>query len=314
MRGAKSFDEGEERIMSITVCPVTPDFAAEIGDFDLSLTPDPADLAAVKAAFSKYSVLIFPDQNLTADQHLEFASHFGPLETTAGAYGGYRNDKTRIRAELGDASNLDSSGGIWAPDSRLRKLMLSNRIWHTDSSFKYVPAFASLLYARAVAPIGGQTEFADQRAGYDALPDDMKTRLHRLIAEHSLMYSRERLGFSDFNEEERRVLAPQPQMLVRTIPENQRKSLYVSSHAGAIRGMSQADALALIDQLLSHTTQRQFVYCHRWRLHDVVMWDNRCTLHRGRDFDDLRWRRDVQRATVSDTKNTCEQEGVSVAA
>src|SRR6266566_1945176 len=239
--------------MAISVYPVTENFAAEIGDLDLARPLDPADLAAIKAAFATYAVLIFPDQQLTQEQHLAFAARFGPLELTIAVH-------------------------------------------------------------RKDAPLRVHKEFADVRAAYDALPEAMKRRLEGLVAEHSIFNSRGRLGFSNFSEDERQSLPPVPQALVRVIAESGRKSLYLASHAGRIFGMPDAEGRALIDQLIEHATRRQFVYTHRWRVNDLVMWDDRCTMHRGTAFDDLRFRRDVQRATVSDVANTCEQEGLSVAA
>src|SRR5579863_3210502 len=299
--------------MAITVCPVTESFAAEIGDIDLSRPIEPADLAAVKEAFSRYAVLVFPDQHLSDDQHLDFARHFGPLETTIALF--RKDAKLRVRKEFADVSNLDSENEMWGKDSRQRMFQLGNRLWHTDSSFKRLPARASLLYARSVIPpVGGHTEFADERAAYDALPESMKRRLDTLVVEHSIFNSRARLGFSNFSEEERQGLPPVPQVLVRTIPESGRKSLYLASHAGRIFGMAEAEGRALIDELVAHATQRQFVYTHRWRLRDLVIWDNRCTMHRGTDFDDLRWKRDMQRATVCDVANSCEQAGIKVEA
>ena len=298
--------------MAISVYPVTEDFAAEIGDLDLARPLDPADLAAVKAAFATYAVLIFPDQQLTQEQHLAFAALFGPLEMTIAVH---RQDAPlRVRKEFADVSNLNHKDKVWGKDSRTRQFQLANRLWHTDSSFKRLPALASLLYARAIAPAGGHTEFADERAAYDALPEAMKRRLVGLVAEHSIFNSRGRLGFTNFSEEERQGLPPVPQVLVRVIPESGRKSLYLASHAGRIFGMPDAEGRALIDELIEHATRRQFVYTHRWRVHDLVMWDDRCTMHRGTAFDDLRFRRDVQRATVSDVANTCEQEGIGIAA
>jgi alpha-ketoglutarate-dependent 2,4-dichlorophenoxyacetate dioxygenase len=191
---------------------------------------------------------------------------------------------------------------------------LGNRLWHTDSSFKRLPARASLLYARTIPPVGGHTEFADERAAYDALSGDMKRRIDGLVVEHSIFTSRARLGFTNFSDEERQGLPPVPQVLVRTIPETGRKSLYLASHAGRVFGMPEDEGRALIDQLVAHATQRQFVYTHRWRVHDLVIWDNRCTMHRGADFDDLRWKRDMQRATVCDIANSCEQAGIAVEA
>jgi alpha-ketoglutarate-dependent 2,4-dichlorophenoxyacetate dioxygenase len=298
--------------MAITVCPVTPYFAAEIGDVDLSKPIASDDVQAIKHAFATYAVLIFPDQHLSQDAHLDFAKVFGPLETTIALY---RNDQPlRVRAEFADVSNLDPKNEVWGKDSRQRMFQLGNRLWHTDSSFKRLPALASLLYARSIPSIGGHTEFADERAAYDALPDNTKRRVEGLVAEHSIFNSRAKLGFSNFSDEERQSMPPVPQVVVRTLPESGRKSLYLASHIGRVLGMPDAESGALIDELIAHTTQRQFIYTHRWRVHDLVIWDNRCTMHRGTDFDDLRWKRDMQRATVRDVANSCEQEGVAIAA
>ncbi|MGH7916203.1 MAG: TauD/TfdA dioxygenase family protein, partial [Candidatus Binataceae bacterium] len=254
--------------MAITVCPVTSSFAAEIGDVDLARPLDTAQVAAVKQAFWDYGVLIFPGQMLTQREHADFARNFGPLETTIAAlnYG----KKLRLPTDLVDISNLNSRDQVWSEHSRSRRFSLGNRLWHTDSSFKYLPARASLLYALTISPIGGHTEFADMRAAYDALPNEMKVRLEGLVAEHSLATSRARTGFSNFTQAERDNLPPVPQVVVRTIAENGRKSLYLASHAGRIIGMAEADGRALIDELLAHASQRQFVYTHRWREHDLV--------------------------------------------
>jgi alpha-ketoglutarate-dependent 2,4-dichlorophenoxyacetate dioxygenase len=296
----------------MTVYPVTESFAAEIGDVDLSQPLSEASRAEIEAAFDRYSVLVFPDQRLTADQHLAFARHFGPLETSIHAV--RKDAKLRVRADLADVSNLDPGESIWGKESRKRMFEMANRMWHSDSSFKRVPAKASLLYARSIPPVGGQTEFADMRAAYDALPDDMKQRLRGLVAEHAIMYSRRKLGFDDFSDEEHQTYPPVPQALVRRHPGSGRMSLFLASHAGRIFGMPEEEGKALLQQLIDHATQRQFVYTHRWRVHDLVMWDNRCTMHRGRPYDDLRWPRDMQRATTSDVAPTCEQEGIAAPA
>jgi alpha-ketoglutarate-dependent 2,4-dichlorophenoxyacetate dioxygenase len=295
--------------MAITASPVTEHFAAEIGDVDLAQPLSAEDFAAIEEAFHAYAVLVFPDQHLTVDQHLDFARRFGPLETSVHAI---RADaKLRLRPDLADISNLDPTEVIWGATSRKRLYEMANRIWHTDSSFKRVPAKASLLYARAIPPVGGHTEFADLRAAWDALPADLQGRIRGLVAEHGIKHSRALLGFTDFSEEESQALPFVPQVLVRRHPGSGRLTLYLASHAGRIYGMADADGKALLAQLTEHATQRQFVYTHRWRQHDLVMWDNRCTMHRGRPFDDLRRRRDMQRATVSDVAPTCEQEGLA---
>jgi alpha-ketoglutarate-dependent 2,4-dichlorophenoxyacetate dioxygenase len=298
--------------MAINVYPVTPSFAAEIGDVDLSAPVASGDLQDIKDAFAKYAVLIFTDQHLSQDQHLDFARLFGPLETTIALH--RKDARLRVPKEFADVSNISPDNEVWGKDSRQRLFQLGNRLWHTDSSFKRLPALASLLYARSIPPVGGHTEFADERAAYDALPEDMKRRLASLVAEHSIFNSRARLGFTSFSDEERQGMPPVPQVLVRTIPESGRKSLYLASHAGRIFGMPEQDGRALIDELVAHAAQRQFVYTHRWRIHDLVIWDNRCTMHRGTVFDDLRWKRDMQRATVCDAANSCEQAGIRIEA
>jgi alpha-ketoglutarate-dependent 2,4-dichlorophenoxyacetate dioxygenase len=297
--------------MKITVLPVTEDFVAEIGDIDLSRRIDASDLVGIKEAFAKYAVLIFPDQHLSADEHLEFARYFGPLDLSIAVH--RKDTALRVREELTDVSNLDTRDEIWLKESRRRLFQLGARLWHTDNSFKRVPARLSLLYARAIPPLGGRTEFADERAAYDALDADTKQRLGGLVVEHSIYNSRARLGFDDFSEEERAAMPPTAQALVRRIPESGRKSLYLASHAGRILGMPEREGRALVDQLIAHATQRQFVYSHRWRVRDVVMWDERCTMHRGTEFDDLRWKRDLQRATIRDAANSCELEDICAA-
>ncbi|HEX7810588.1 MAG TPA: TauD/TfdA family dioxygenase, partial [Burkholderiales bacterium] len=214
------------------VSPVTEHFAAEIGDLDLSKALSAEDRAELEAAFNRYSVLVFPDQHLSTDQHLEFARAFGPLETTIHAT---RSDaQLRVRAEIADVSNLSPGDQIWGKESRKRMFEMGNRMWHTDSSFRRLPAKASLLYSRSIPPVGGQTEFADMRAAYDALPDDMKQRLQGLVAEHAIMYSRMKLGFTDFSDEEKQTLPPVPQVLVRRHAGSGRMGLYLASHAGRI--------------------------------------------------------------------------------
>jgi alpha-ketoglutarate-dependent 2,4-dichlorophenoxyacetate dioxygenase len=284
--------------MPISIFPVTPRFAAEVGDIDLAQPLDAETLQAVREAFATYAVLVFPSQTITVEQHLAFARHFGPLEVTVQR--ALRDEKLRVREEIADIANMDATGKLWTKDARIRLFQMGNRLWHTDSSFKHPSGYASLLYARSVAPFGGHTEFADLRAACDALPMAQKARLQGLIAEHSLIYSRRRLGFTKFTPEEEVAFAPVRRPLLRRIPESGRETLYIASHIGRIEGMADADAEALVAELIAHATQRQFVYTHRWRAGDLVMWDNRCTMHRGTEYEDTRWPRDLQRATTSD--------------
>jgi alpha-ketoglutarate-dependent 2,4-dichlorophenoxyacetate dioxygenase len=295
----------------VSIHAVTPDFVAEVGDVALNKV-SPEDLAAIRAAFTKYAVLVFPDQEFDDDSQLAFARHFGPLETTV--FMARKGHNLRLHQNMADVGNLDAENRILETNNRQRLYNLGNRLWHTDSSFKRLPAYCSMLHARSIPPIGGHTEFADMRAAYDALPDSTKERIAGLVAEHSIMTSRGKLGFKDFDESERAAFAPVPQVLVRRLPDSGRMSLYIASHAGAIRGMQDDEARQLIDELTAHATQRQFVHAHRWRENDLVIWDNRCTMHRGMEFDDQRYKRDMRRATVSDVAPTCEQMGLSVAA
>jgi len=284
--------------MAISLFPVTPSFAAEVGDIDLSRPLDTETLAAVREAFAAFAVLVFPSQELTTEQHLAFAKNFGPLEVTVRR--SMVHKKLRVREEIADIANFDDDGKIWKKGSRYRLFQMGNRLWHTDSSFKAPSGYASLLYARSVAPFGGHTEFADLRAAYDAMPAQTKSRMRGLVGEHSLLFSRRRLGFTEFTAPERAAFAPVRRPLVRRIPESGRESLYIASHIGAIEGMTDAETEALLAELIAHATQRQFVYTHRWRVGDLVMWDNRCTMHRGTEYEDTRWPRDLQRATTSD--------------
>ena len=194
--------------MTVTIQPVTPSFAAEVGDIDLGRPISPQDLAAIKQAFTRYAVLVFPDQTFSDESHLDFARHFGPLETSVFKL---RTDhKMRLHEQMADVGNLDANDNILDTNDRVRLYQLGNRLWHTDSSFKRVPAYCSLLHGRAIPPIGGHTEFADLRAAYDALPEATRRRIEGLVAEHSLMTSRARLGFTDFDEIERKARPPRP--------------------------------------------------------------------------------------------------------
>ena len=290
--------------------PVTAHFVAEVGDVDLSQPLGDADWDAIQKAFWKYAVLVFPAQALSVEEHLAFARRFGPLETSIEEY--RPGAEMRVPPEIADVSNLTADNTIWDEHSTRRLHEMGNRLWHTDSSFRRTPAFASLLYARSIPPVGGRTEFADLRAAYDALSESRKLDLEGLVAEHCIRYSRARIGFKDFSEEEIQAMPPVPQVLVRRLPQTGRRTLYLAAHAGRIFGLPDEAGKALIDELIAHATLSEFVYIHRWRVNDLVMWDDRCTMHRGTAFDDVRWPRDVQRATVCDIAPTCEQEGIRV--
>jgi alpha-ketoglutarate-dependent 2,4-dichlorophenoxyacetate dioxygenase len=294
--------------MPVTVTAIDPvlrpDFAARVTGIDLREPARPEDIAAIEAAIARFGVLVFHDQEISDDQQLAFSRHFGPLEQASGDL--TPPEKRRIPMTLNDISNLDREGRVLARDDKRRLFSLGNMLWHSDSSFKEAPARYSLLSARIIPGEGGNTEFADMRAAYDALDERTKREIEDLVTEHSQLYSRGALGFTDFTEEERAQCTPVKQRLVRRHPVSGRKSLFLSAHIGAIDGMPIPEARMLIRDLTEHATQRQFVYAHVWRQHDLVMWDNRCTMHRARRYDATQVR-DMRRTTVSDERSTLAQ-------
>jgi alpha-ketoglutarate-dependent 2,4-dichlorophenoxyacetate dioxygenase len=295
--------------MAIELTPLHPTLGAELRGVDLSRPVEPAAFAEIDAAFSQYGILVFPEQAVTDEQQLAFSRLFGPLEVNPN----YAGAKMRLRTDVADISNLDAEGRVLARDDRRNVFNLGNQLWHTDSSFKHVPAKCSLLSARelpAPGPMGGgETEFADLRAAWDALPEARKRELEGLVVEHSIFRSRSQIGFADFNDEIFKQLPAVPQTLVRHHRYSGRTSLYLASHASHIIGWPVEKGRALIEELIAFATRPQFVYRHRWTVGDIVIWDNRCTMHRGRPYDDTQ-RRVLHRTTVSDVANTLEQEGL----
>ncbi len=292
--------------MSITVTPAHPDFAAEIAGVDVSRPLNPADRQAIEDAIDRYAVVVFRSQTLDDEKQVAFARNFGPIASSALKLR-HRDIKHRIESsDVADISNLDGDGNVLKPDARRRLDGLANRLWHTDASFRAVPGALSMLYAHVIPEEGGDTEFADLRAAYDALPEAKKNELEGLVAEHSIWRSREQLGVVQYTEEERASLPPVPQRLVRTHPGSHRKTLYLAAHASHILGMPVADGRLIILDLIEHATQPRFVHAHRWAKGDLVIWDNRCTMHRARPFDTTKVR-DLRRVTTRDVASTLEQ-------
>jgi alpha-ketoglutarate-dependent 2,4-dichlorophenoxyacetate dioxygenase len=297
--------------MTLSVRPLSDVFAAEVDGVDLA-RPVPADtVAQIEAAIAEHAVLVFRHQRITDEQQLAFSRCFGELEETRGT-GISKPGELRLHPAFADVSNLDVDNSVLARDNRRRLYSLGNLLWHSDSSFKPIPAAYSLLSGRIVVDKGGETEFADMRAAYDALDDETKAEVADLTCEHSLIYSRELLGFDDLTEAERATMRPVRQTLIRTHPLSGRKSIYLASHIGKIIGWPTPEARAFIHDLTEHATQRRFVYTHKWRPFDLVMWDNRCTMHRARRYDASQVR-DMRRTTVAGTMPTVAQEPLAAA-
>ena len=289
----------------LTVTPIQPHFGARIEGADLRRPLAPEEFTVIDGAMGRYGFVVIPGQDIDDDQQMAFAACFGPIEQTRATVD---VEKQRLKHfAMNDISNLDEKGEILAADDRRRFFSLGNRLWHSDSSFKATPAKHSLLHARSIPPEGGETEFADMRAAWETLPAAMQNQIRDLVCDHSLIYSRAQLGFAEWTEAERRQFAPVPQRLVRRHAESGRMSLFLSSHIGRIHGMPTPEAMMLIRDLMEHATQPRFVHTHRWAVGDLVMWDNRCTLHRGRPYDDKRYKRDMRRVTLADVAPTLEQ-------
>lgn len=295
----------EEAPAPHAITQLTPHFAGRMEGLDLSRPLSPDSIAQIRAGMDRHAVLVFPGQSLTDEQQLAFGTQFGEVEDTPTLV-----DQERRRlanAHINDISNIGADGKILPADDRRRMYNLGNLLWHSDSSFKATPALYSMLIAKQIPPSHGETEFVDTRVAWDHLPDDLKTLAKDLVCDHSLIFSRAQLGFDAFSEEEAKRCEPVPQRLVRRHPGSDRLALYLSAHIGRIHGWQVPEALALIRELTEFATQRAFVYQHRWTVGDLVMWDNRCTMHRGLRYDDKRYPRDMRRVTLSDSAPTLEQ-------
>ena len=271
--------------MSVSIRPLHPVFVGEVAGIDCCRSLAAHDVAALEAGMDRYAVLVFRNQFINDDEQLAFTRHFGELEAYRTPGHIRRRDAQRLGPGMADFSNLDKHGDIMPADDRVWFFKLADRLWHSDSSFRPVPAKYSLLSARVLPSWGGDTGFADMRAAYDALDARTKAEIEDLVCLHSLIYSRAAIGFTDLSPEEQAAFQPVPQRLVRTHPVTGRKSLFLSAHAGEIEGMALPQARMLLLDLTEFATRERFVYAHVWRVNDLVMWDNRSTMHRGRRFD-----------------------------
>jgi alpha-ketoglutarate-dependent 2,4-dichlorophenoxyacetate dioxygenase len=289
--------------MTISAKPLHPVFVAEVTGLDLTKPLDPATRNEVERAMDQYAVCVLPGQKLDDNTQTAFASLYGPLEMSPLTHkkdGGPLAPPRIQNRNIFDVSNLDEQGHILPLDDQRRAYRQGNELWHTDSSFRQKSATWSMLHARVIPPEGADTEFADTRAAYDALPESTKKKIEGLIAEHSIWHSRSKLGGYTPTEEEKIARPPAQHPLVRRHPGSGRKALYIASHASHILGWPVDEGRALLQELLDFTTQPRFVYAHKWRLWDLVIWDNRCTLHRATPFGSSTHVRDMRRSTIID--------------
>jgi alpha-ketoglutarate-dependent 2,4-dichlorophenoxyacetate dioxygenase len=293
--------------MAVSIGPLHPVFVGEVAGVRCSNPLSADEVAAIEAGMDRYAVLVFRDQLLTDEAQLAFTRHFGELEAYQTPGHLRRRDEQRLGPGMADFSNLDKDGSIMAADHRVWFFKLADRLWHSDSSFRPVPAKYSLLSARVLPSWGGNTDFADMRAAYDALDARTKAEIEDLVCEHSLIHSRQAIGFTELSPEEMAAFRPARQRLVRSHPVTGRKSLFLAAHAGAIEGWTIPEARMFLRDLTEHATQREFVYSHAWRPGDLVMWDNRQTMHRARRFDDRNEIRDMRRTTLAGDMPTIEQ-------
>ena len=288
--------------------PARPTFIGEVSGIDLTRRLTEEEVSAIHAGMDRFGVLVFHDQHFEDEQQIAFSRQLGMLEE---ATGDIMSEKDRrLSMDLNDISNLDKNGELLPRDDRRRLFGLGNLLWHSDSSFKEVPAKYSMLSARKIPLAGGNTEFADMRAAYDALDSETKSEVHNLICLHSQIFSRGVLGFDDFTDAERAKWAPVRQGLVRRHPNTGQLSLYLASHAGGIEGWPMPEARSFLRDLNEHATQRQFVYAHVWRPWDLVMWDNRVTMHRARRYDPKEVR-DMRRTTLTNEVSSLEQRPIA---
>jgi alpha-ketoglutarate-dependent 2,4-dichlorophenoxyacetate dioxygenase len=290
--------------MNLDITRLQPLFGARITGVDLSRSLDEDVLRAIERAMDTYAVCVLPGQRIDDAQQVAFSRFYGPLEVSPGIgrEGRPATDARIQHKEIFDISNLDQSGGILDESHPRAAFMRGNELWHTDSSFKSPGAMWSMLHAKAVPPSGGNTEFADTRAAYDALPAVMKERLDGLVAEHSIWYSRLKLGGYVPTEDERKLFPWARHKVVRRHPGSGRDALYIAAHASHIIGMPEAEGQTLLQELMDFATQPQFVYAHQWQVGDLVIWDNRCTMHRARPYEATGHVRDLRRTTISDVR------------
>ena len=283
--------------MSLQLKPLHPSFVAEAGGIDISGPLSDTDVKQINAAMNQYAVLVWRGQPLTGQQQLAFAQSFGPLDI--GLKKVFKRAERLEDERLLDISNVDAQGQVGRRDSPKNLSNFANQLWHSDSSFQQPRAAYSMLHALVLPSWGGTTEFADLRAAWDALPPKLQQEVEPLSAEHYALHTRILLGDEAYTDEQKKLIPPAVWPLVHTHPGSNRKVLFVGVHAREVIGWPTAEGRIFLSDLLEHATQREFVHSHQWQVGDTVMWDNRCTLHRGRRYD-LSERRELRRTTIED--------------
>ena len=287
--------------MKIETRDAFPDFVGFVSNIDLRQKLDNKQIEEIDLSINKYSVIVFKDQNISDEDQVRFTKYFGNIEASGKTSNITKTKDRRLSTDLADVSNLDKNNKPFSQNDPRRIFNLGNRLWHTDSSFKSIPAKYSLLSARNISEEGGNTEFADMRSAYDNLDELTQKKIQNMVCEHSLIYSRQRLGFDmvkELSSEEIKNFKPVEQPLVRINNITGRKIIFLSSHIGKIRDWIRPDSMCFIDDLIEYATQIKFKYIHKWSQNDLIIWDNRQTMHRVRAFDDLKEKRDMRRTTV----------------
>ena len=287
--------------MIIKLLKKNSDFICFVSKIDLSKNISNSNVKKLDKLINKYAVLVFRDQVITDQQQVKFTELFGKIEEPGNNSSVAKLKNRRLSKKIADVSNIDKNSKTYKENDPVRLFNLGNRLWHSDSSYKKIPAKYSLLSARSISKEGGNTEFADMRAAYDNLDGKFKLKIRNMVSEHSLIYSRQRLGFDinkELSSEEIKNFLPVKQPLVRKIPMTKRKLIYLSSHIGKIRGWVREDSMCFINDLIEYATKPEFVYIHKWKKNDLIIWDNRQTMHRVRHFEDTKEYRDMRRTTV----------------
>jgi len=278
--------------MSLSIRKLGEHLAAEVQGIDLASPIEDSVFDQIRKAFYQHTVLVFRGQEIDDDQQIEFSKRFGPLEPTM------VNDPSGGGGWISRLSNVDDEGHILPASHKKMLYLKGNVLWHSDSSYKKVPSRGALLYAEEVPPEGGETEYASMKAAYASLPDEKKNTLEDLVAEHSLLHSRNKITPGVMDQKFKDEVPPVPQRLIRELPETGEKTLFLGAHASHIIGWPFERGSALLDELLEWTTQPQFIYKHSWKQKDLVLWDNRCSLHRGRPWNAENYRRVMRRTTL----------------